>query len=72
MFSIYLNKLKNTICNILCKNVNQPIFKTAEELQTMDKLQLEAYGRTIGIELDRRRNKDTLIAQLLEHQAKNV
>ena len=35
-------------------------------LNTMTKIELEEYGRTIGIELDRRRTKDVLIEQLLE------
>ena len=30
----------------------------------MTKAQLEAYGRTLGIELDKRQNKTTLIAEL--------
>ena len=33
-------------------------------LSLMTKAELEVYGRTIGIELDRRQTKDTLIAQL--------
>ena len=33
-------------------------------LELMTKAELEVYGRTIGIELDRRQTKDTLIAQL--------
>ena len=33
-------------------------------LETMTKAELEVYGRTIGIELDRRQTKDTLIKQL--------
>jgi hypothetical protein len=56
----------------LIKQVEKPKHKTLEELQQLDKFELEAYGRTIGIELDRRRNKYTLIAQLLEHAEKNV
>ena len=35
----------------------------------MTKLELEAYGRTIGIELDRRYKKDKLIKQLEDHLA---
>ena len=34
----------------------------------MNKNKLEAYGRTIGIELDRRLNKSTLIEELLNHK----
>ncbi len=35
----------------------------------MTKVQLEAYGRTVGIELDRRYKKDKLIKQLEDHLA---
>ena len=31
---------------------------------SMSKLELESYGRTLGIELDRRQSKDKLINQL--------
>lgn len=43
--------------------------KSKTQLKKMSKEQLEAYGRTIGIELDRRLVKKTLIEQLIEHQA---
>ena len=33
-------------------------------LELMTKAELEVYGRTIGVELDRRQTKDTLIKQL--------
>ena len=33
-------------------------------LKTMSKKQLEAHGRTLGIELDRRKTKAKLIAQI--------
>ena len=36
----------------------------ATNLETMTKAELEVYGRTIGIELDRRQTKNTLIKQL--------
>jgi|TARA_B100001093_G_C26474514_1_gene862116 hypothetical protein len=36
------------------------------DFSSMTKLELEEYGRTIGIELDRRRSKDILIEQLIE------
>ena len=35
----------------------------------MTKVQLESYGRTVGIELDRRYKKDKLIKQLEDHLA---
>jgi len=34
------------------------------ELEDMSKLELESYGRTLGVELDRRQSKDKLINQL--------
>ena len=38
--------------------------ETTIDYEAMTKRQLEEYGRTIGIELDRRQTKDTLIKQL--------
>lgn len=40
-----------------------------DELEKMTKAQLEEYGRTIGIELDRRLKKETMINNLKEHLA---
>ena len=34
------------------------------DYESMTKAELEVYGRTIGLELDRRQTKDTLISQL--------
>lgn len=42
--------------------------KTRTELLAMDKKQLEAHGRAFGVELDRRRSKETLVRQVLEAQ----
>ena len=36
------------------------------DYQSMTKAELEVFGRTIGIELDRRQTKETLISQLVE------
>ena len=36
------------------------------DFSQMTKAQLETYGRTLGIELDKRQNKTTLIAELEE------
>jgi len=41
--------------------------KTKSELKKLTKVQLEKYGRTVGIELDRRLKKSTLLTQLEEH-----
>ena len=42
--------------------------KTKTELNKMTKAQLEEYGRSVGIELDRRLKKDTIVQQLLEYE----
>lgn len=71
---IVLRKLENTsVQDIKTEEpitVKNPIFvdKTHSQLAAMNKLQLEAYGRTIGIELDRRKTKNVLIEQLLQQQ----
>ena len=39
------------------------------DFNTMSKLELEEYGRTIGIELDRRKNKGKLIEELYDKLA---
>ena len=38
-----------------------------KDLIGMNKKALEAYGRTVGIELDRRESKENLITQLEDH-----
>jgi hypothetical protein len=42
--------------------------KTKTELNKMTKGQIEDYGRSVGIELDRRLKKDTMVQQLLEYE----
>jgi len=37
------------------------------DFESMSKLELENFGRTIGIELDRRFSKNKLVKQLQEH-----
>ena len=37
-----------------------------KSLEDMNKMELEAHGRTMGVELDRRKNKDILIEELRE------
>ena len=48
-------------------SVEDPVDPAPLDFQTMSKLDLEAFGRTIGIELDRRLSKNKLIKQLQEH-----
>ena len=38
--------------------------KSQVDLESLSKVELEEYGRTIGIELDRRHNKKKLIREL--------
>jgi len=46
--------------------VESPVVYTADDLNKLTKLELEALGREHGVELDRRRKKATLVAELLE------
>ena len=41
--------------------------KSRAELLMMTKNQLETFGRTLGIELDRRLHKSKLINELVDH-----
>jgi hypothetical protein len=42
--------------------------KTHDELMKLTKLQLEEYGRTLGVELDRRKKKESLVGLLVDVQ----
>ena len=44
----------------------EPIVDKANDFESMTKKQLEDFGRTIGIELDRRQSKKVLIKELEE------
>ena len=44
----------------------EPVIEQTNDFESMTKKQLEACGRTIGIELDRRQNKKVLIKELEE------
>ena len=48
-------------------SVEEPVDPEPIDLWSLSKDELEDYGRTIGIELDRRRNKNKLIKQLEEY-----
>ena len=41
-----------------------------KDLKNQSKIELEEYGRTVGIELDRRKSKDKLIQELINHEGK--
>ena len=44
----------------------EPVVEQTNDFESMTKKQLEEFGRTIGIELDRRQNKKVLIKELEE------
>ena len=44
----------------------EPIVEQTNDFESMTKKQLEDFGRTIGIELDRRQSKKVLIKELEE------
>jgi len=44
----------------------EEVLTEASPLEEMNKKELEEYGRTLGIELDRRRSKETLIEEIKE------
>ena len=48
-------------------SVEDPVDPAPLDFDNMSKLDLETFGRTIGIELDRRHNKSKLIKQLKDH-----
>jgi len=48
-------------------SVEEPVNPPPLDFASMTKLELETFGRTIGIELDRRHNKTKLIKQLQDH-----
>ena len=48
-------------------SVENPVNPPPLDFASMSKLELETFGRTIGIELDRRFSKNKLVKQLQEH-----
>ena len=48
-------------------SVEDPVNPKPLDFDSMSKLELETFGRTIGIELDRRYSKNKLIKQLKDH-----
>ena len=45
-----------------------PVEKTADvSLESMSKKELESYGRTVGVELDRRHSKKDLVKELKQN-----
>ena len=48
-------------------SVEEPVNPPPLDFDSMSKMELESFGRTIGIELDRRYSKTKLIKQLQKH-----
>ena len=48
-------------------SVEDPVNPEPLDFHSMSKLELETFGRTIGIELDRRHSKSKLIKTLQDH-----
>ena len=48
-------------------SVEDPVYPEPIDLPSLSKDELEDYGRTIGIELDRRHSKSKLVKQLEDH-----
>ena len=60
----WLKKIFAPIEAVVVDEVSEPTH-TAESLAKLTKAQLEKLGRENGVELDRRKNKATLIDELL-------
>ena len=56
-----------TVVDTAPASVEEPVNPEPLDFNSMSKLELETFGRTIGIELDRRHNKTKLIKQLQDH-----
>ena len=56
--------LKSSVSLKGSNSYKEPVKKERPDLKSMTKRQLEEYGRTVGVELDRRHNKAKLIAEI--------
>ena len=61
------NEVHSAYEDVTTTSVEDPVNPEPLDFETMSKLDLETFGRTIGIELDRRHNKSKLIKQLKDH-----
>ena len=61
---IHSTKKVDTVIEPVKKEALEVQKETIANFESMTKAQLETYGRTIGIELDKRHNKADLIAEL--------
>ena len=56
-----------TVVDTTPASVEEPVNPEPLDFESMSKLELESFDRTIGIELDRRLSKNKLVKQLKEH-----
>ena len=61
---IHSTKKVDTVIEPVKKEALEVQKETVADFEKMSKKQLETYGRTIGLELDKRHNKAQLIAEL--------
>ena len=59
--------MTTTVPDTAPASVEEPVNPEPLDFNSMSKIDLETFGRTIGIELDRRHNKSKLIKQLQDH-----
>ncbi len=65
--SAYENLTTTSVSDTAPASVEDPVDPPKPDFSSMSKLELESFGRTIGIELDRRLTKNKLIKQLQGH-----
>lgn len=56
--------VKEVVEEVIVEEVVETVEEVSVDLEAMTKVQLEEHGRTMGIELDRRKKKSDLIAEL--------
>ena len=55
-----------TVSDTAPSSVEEPVNPPPLDFDSMSKMELESFGRTIGIELDRRLSHNKLVDQLLQ------
>ena len=65
--SAYENVTTTSVPDTAPASVEESVNPPPLDFESMSKLELENFGRTIGIELDRRFSKNKLVKQLQEH-----
>jgi len=61
----YRMKNAGSLSNL--KLIEEELYESDVSFHDMSKKELEEYGRTVGIELDRRHSKRRLVQELEEH-----